>query len=83
MNAAAIDATDVLADLRFARDVEALHKLGARVLFQYLVELGQERLLRTDLEIRTRRWARLTPEAIKIAGADQPSARPMWIVPRQ
>jgi len=68
MNAAAIDATDVLADLRFARDVEALHKLGARVLFQYLVELGQERLLRTDLEIRTRRWARLTSEAIKITG---------------
>jgi hypothetical protein len=83
MNAAAIDATDVLADLRFARDVEALHKLGARVLFQYLVELGQERLLRTDLEIRTRRWTRLNPEAIKITGADQPPARPMWIVPRQ
>lgn len=55
MNAAVIDATDVLADLRFARDVEALHRQGPGVLYRFLVELGQQRLLRTDLEIRTRR----------------------------
>jgi hypothetical protein len=43
---------DVLADKRFARDIEALHRLGTRAVFEFLVELGQERLLRTDLERR-------------------------------
>jgi hypothetical protein len=54
---AAIDPADVLADLRFARDVQALHRLGARAVYEFLVELGRERLIRTDLESRARRWA--------------------------
>jgi hypothetical protein len=74
------DPSDILADIRFARDVEALHRLGARCLFQYLVELGQERLLRTDLEARTRRWARLDRGMIEATCGDQFPGAPLYLV---
>jgi hypothetical protein len=77
---AAVDPTDILADLRFARDVEALHRRGARVLYEFLVGLGQERLLRTDLDVRTRRWARLDRRMLEATGGDRFSARPLYLV---
>jgi hypothetical protein len=77
---AGVDPTDILADLRFARDVEALHRLGARALFQYLVELGQKRLIRADLEARTRRWSRLDRTMLEAIGADRSPAAPIYLV---
>ena len=82
MNAAAIDATDVLADLRFARDVQALHRLGARALYEFLVELGRERLIRTDLETRARRWTRLDCAMVDAAGGDRFPAPPLHPAPQ-
>jgi hypothetical protein len=79
---APVDPTDILGDLRFSRDCEALHRQGPGVLYRFLVELGQERFLRTDLEIRTRRWAGLTPEAIEITGAARLPKAPIWGVPQ-
>jgi hypothetical protein len=77
---AVIDATDVLADLRFARDVEALHRLGARALYEFLVELGRERLIRTDLEARTRQWGRLDRGILEAAGGDRLPTPPIHLV---
>jgi hypothetical protein len=79
---AAVAPADVLADLRFARDVEALHRLGARAVLEFLVELGRERLLRTDLEQRVRRWARLDRATLEAAGGDRVAPMPLWLINR-
>jgi hypothetical protein len=77
---APVDPTDVLADLRFARDVEALHRLGARALYEFLVELGRERLIRLHLEARTRQWARLDRGILEAAGGDRVPSRIVHLV---
>ena len=77
---AVIDATDILADLRFARDVQALHRQGARVLYEFLTELGRERFIRTDLETRTRRWAQLDHAALIASRGDHFPERPLYLV---
>jgi hypothetical protein len=77
---AAMDPADVLADLRFSRDVEALHKLGARVVYEFLVELGCERMIRTDLEQRARRWARLDCRTLHAGGGDRFPHAPLHLV---
>jgi hypothetical protein len=60
-----IAAGETLADLRFRRLVTQVHGLGARVLAQYLVELGAERLIRSEIESKLERFARLSPETLR------------------
>jgi hypothetical protein len=60
-----------LGDERLRRDVEHLHRLGPRVLLEFLLELGRERLLRVDVEERVGRYAALDPGAVEALGADQ------------
>jgi hypothetical protein len=60
-----------LSDERLRRDVERLHRNGPRVLFEFLLEIGRERLLRVDLERRVGRYAELDPGAIEALGGDQ------------
>jgi hypothetical protein len=79
---AAVAPADILADLRCARDVEALHRLGARAVLEFLVELGRERLLRTDLEQRVRRWARLDRAMLEAAGGERVVPMPLWLINR-
>jgi hypothetical protein len=56
------DARQCLGDRRFRRDVERLHALGPRPLFQMLVELGRDRLIRTEIETIVGRYVdRLDP----------------------
>jgi hypothetical protein len=46
--------------------------LGPRALTEFLLELGAEQLIRTDLELRLERYAsRLSPEVLRAAGADR------------
>jgi hypothetical protein len=78
---AGIDPADVLADLRFSRDVEALHRLGPRAVYEFLVELGRERFIRTDLEQRARRWARISPAMLAATGGDRFPHAPIHAVP--
>jgi hypothetical protein len=49
----------LLGDLRFRRDVERLHGLGPRPLYEMLVALGCDRMIRTELEERVRRYGTL------------------------
>ncbi len=43
-------AADVVADLKFRRQVERLHRLGDRVLGEFLAELGAERGIQTVID---------------------------------
>jgi DNA repair protein RadD len=65
-----------LADVHFRRDVEQLHRLGARAVFELLSELGRERLIRVDIERRVRRFAHLDPATVAALGADRLAPRP-------
>jgi hypothetical protein len=73
-----------LADLRFARNVDALWKLGPRPLYELLAEFGRERLLRACIEVKVRRYVdRLSPELLASIGADRfPLAPPRHIIGR-
>jgi hypothetical protein len=59
-----------IADLRFRRQVDRLHRLGPRVLYEFLAELGSDRLIRTELELRVERYAALDPEILRATGGD-------------
>ena len=58
-------------DLRFRRNVEKLHRLGPRVLHEYLVEVGVQRSIRTFLEDRIVDYASLDKRALGEFGGDK------------
>jgi hypothetical protein len=61
-----------LADVRFRRDVERLHALGACPIFELLVEIGATYLIRQPIEVLVQRYvARLNPAVLASIGADQ------------
>ena len=69
-----------LADLRFQRTVARLHHLGARPLFEMLVELGLQHLIRTEIEAAVNRYAALDPELLCAVGADTFPPVPVHVV---
>ena len=62
---------DLADDLRFARKVERLHKLGPAPLFYMLTECGRQRGLMTFIETLVDRYADLDPDTVKSLGGDQ------------
>lgn len=71
-----IDSPVCLHDAKFRRDVDRLHSLGARVLAEFLTELGADSLRTVDIERRLERYAGLDPDAVRLAGGDQFPPRP-------
>lgn len=72
---------DIQRDLRFRRDVVKLHGLGARALYELLVELGERRLCRTEIEGLVGYYAQLDPEIARIVGAGRlPPMPPLRLV---
>jgi len=67
-------------DLRFRRDVERLHRLGPRVLFEALSELGAIRLCRFEIEELVARYAALDAATLRAAGADRMPPLPLRLV---
>lgn len=61
---------DIIAEMRFNRDVQALHRLGARVLYEYLAELGRDHMIRTAIEAKLERYLQLSPAMLKLTGGD-------------
>ena len=59
------------ADLRFHRRVQRLHRLGDRVLGEFLAELGAERGITTIIDQKLERYAGLEPEALEATGGDR------------
>ena len=58
-----------LRELRFRRDVERLHRLGPRAVYELLSELSTRHLLRTQIEQLAARYSRIDPLALRLAGA--------------
>ncbi len=59
-------AAEVVADLRFRRQVQRLHRLGDRVLGEYLAELGADRGVQTPIDQKLDVYAELEPETLKV-----------------
>ncbi len=60
----------VVADLQFRRNVERLHRLGERALYELLTEIGEQRLCRTFIEQRVRRYAEIDPDHLAALDGD-------------
>ncbi len=63
-------AAEVVADLRFRRKVQRVHRLGDRVFGELLAEIGAERGITTIIDQKLERYAELEPETIEAAGGD-------------
>ena len=75
-------AGDLVADLRFHREAEKLHALGPRAVGELLMEIGEQRGIRTFIDQRLRAYAALDPEvARELDGAEFPRP-PLYEVPR-
>ena len=73
-------AAEVVADLAFRRKVERLHRLGPRAVTELLTEIGEQRLCRTYLEQRVRRYAEIDPEHLAALGGDRFPRPPLYEV---
>ena len=69
------------ADLRLQRDVTAVHRLGARALYELLREIGAIAGTRTTIDRIVARYAGLDPELLRALGADRFPAS-VWEVPK-
>ncbi len=70
----------VVADLQFRRDVERLHRLGPRALYELLTEIGEQRLCRTYIEQRVQRYAEIDPDHLAAIEGDTFPRPPLWEV---
>jgi len=69
-----------LALLRRQRQVERLHRLGARPLFELLQQLDRDHDLGGDLDRQLERYARLDPDLLREIGADRFAPMPLRVV---
>ena len=72
--------TTPLADFRLARDVERVLALGPRPIIELLIEIGEQRLCRTYLEQRVRRYAEIDSEHLTALGGDRFPRPPLYEV---
>ncbi len=75
-------ATEAVADLRFRRRVQQVHRLGARAVGELLAELGAERSIMTLIDQKLDTYAELEPEALEAAGGDRFWPLPLRVVRR-
>jgi hypothetical protein len=66
-----------LCELRFRRDVERLHRLGPRAVYELLTELGARQLLRSEIEALVGRYSRVDPVALRLAAGDRMPPTPL------
>jgi hypothetical protein len=66
-----------LRELRFRRDVEQLHRLGPRAIYELLAELGARQLLRSEIEALVGRYSRVDPVALRLAAGDRMPPTPL------
>ena len=64
-------------DLRFRRDVDQLCRLGPRVVYEYLAEIGGARNILTLIEDRVAVYANLDPARLAAVGGDRLSPLPI------
>ncbi len=79
VSAAAIEKpvkADAVADLRFRRRVERLHRLGPRAVAELLAKIGAKRSITTIVDQKLATYAELDPAALEAAGGDK-----LWPAP--
>jgi hypothetical protein len=64
-------AAEVVADLRFRRKVQRLHRLGDRVLGELLAHLGAKHSIQTSIEQTVEHFAELELETLQATGGDE------------
>ena len=69
-------AAEVVADMKFRRQVLRLHRLGPRITAEFLAELGAERGIQTVIDQKLDTYAELEPETLEVTGGDG-----FWPVP--
>jgi hypothetical protein len=70
---------EIIADLRFQKSVEKLHRLGPRVLHVLLCEFAYDRMLQTEIERLVEPYAALRPERLR-AVADRFAPAPIHLI---
>ncbi len=75
-----LSAAEVVASLKFRRQVEHLHRLGPRVVGELLAEIGAERSIQTLIDRKIDTYAALNPEALEATGGDDFWPPPLWKV---
>ncbi len=69
-----------LRDVAFERDVEQLHRLGARVLTELLRDVGARTAHMTSIEARVADFADLDPSLVRALGGDKFAMPPLTLV---
>ncbi len=70
-------AAEIVADMRFRREVKRLHRLGPRVLAELLAEIAAERGIRVLVERKIDKYAELDPETLHVTGGNDFSPTPI------
>ncbi len=60
----------IVADMKFRRQVERLHRLGPRVTAELLAEIGAERSITTIIDKKLATYVELDPATVEAVGAD-------------
>ena len=62
--------TEIIAELRFRRDVARVHALGARAVAELLAEVGAERGIQHLIDQKASRYATINPDHLLALGGD-------------
>ncbi len=73
-------AAEIVADLKFRRQVIRLHQQGPRVLAELLAEITAERGNRVLIERKIDIYAEIEPEVLQAAGGDDFPPLPIHVV---
>ena len=70
-------AAEIVADLKFRRQVIHLHRQGPRAIGEFLAGLGAELGVQSPIERKLDTFAELEPEALEAAGGNSFSPTPI------
>ncbi len=62
--------TPIVTDLEFRRNVKRVYRLGSRAVYELLTEIGEQRLCRTFIEQRVRRYSEIDPDHLAAFDGD-------------
>ena len=71
---------DRVSDLTFQRNVKKLCQIGERAVGELLAEIGQQRGIRTFIDLRLAAYAQLDPESVRAVGGDTFTRPPLYEV---
>ena len=74
-------AAEIVADLKFRRQVIRLHRQGPRAVGEFLAELGAEFSIQTSIDKKLDIYADLEPEALEVTAGDGFWKPPLYGVP--